>query len=222
MPAAPVWPFQANLTSRIVETYGYLTSVITSRKGDEQRVRLRKHPKGSISFEFFAHRSVDRWGSSILERSALIAAIYSNQPSKWTVPLWHYAVKLTSEATGGGTTLNVEDTTNSPFRTSTALGDYALVYAGPLNYEVVAMNLVLTSSISTLDPLVATWPKGAAVVPTRVGILAGGAQLRNVGPELVQGSVSFDFDMTESPAAGGPPPSEFIVMPGGGVVIPGG
>ena len=219
--AAPViWPFPAN-AGRAVERYGYMTAVAVARDKTEQRSALRLHPIGGIDFDFTAYRQTDAWNASVPDRTILLSLVQSNAGGKWLVPLWPYGCTLTNDISAGATTLPTSLTTYSPFRTASGVGTYALVFRRPGLCEAVEMNIVSSNSLTLVTGTAKAWRIGDRVVPCRVGWLRGVVEIPNVSSEIVAGRIAFEFDSNNEGTALGAP-SDFIIGPGMGVVIPGG
>ena len=87
---------------KITEKYEYLTDIITSYSGIEQRVALRDEPRHYVSYSYPAMNSYQaQWLRGITRM---------NQGTALYVPMWHNALYLTEEAISGTKQLKVEDT----------------------------------------------------------------------------------------------------------------
>lgn len=141
-----VLPFSvmADGAGRVVERYGYLTDVIVARDGTEQRVRLRAVPRGSIEYELTC---VDPRDSQLVN-----ALIYGFQSRPCGVPLWHYASRLTAQATAG--TVNVPvPTTDVPW----AVKSLVFLWRDPMTWEVGRVSAIAPSALTVELALQSTW-----------------------------------------------------------------
>ncbi|MDO5646298.1 hypothetical protein [Paracoccus sp. (in: a-proteobacteria)] len=75
-----VWPFEPNWTNRVSETLEWLTDVLRSREGAEQRRSLRYHPKRTLAF------SVGVYGD---DRTLLDNLLATHGGRPWHLPLWY-------------------------------------------------------------------------------------------------------------------------------------
>lgn len=197
MPTPQVWPAQANLSEEVVESYGYLTNILTAQNGDEQRIQLRRHPRGGISFAYLCPNLVDGQHVSAL--------LYANRVKPWVVPLWCYARKLGADVGVGGTALTV-DTVNAPFQDPLGLGLYAVLWSATRSYEAVQIQTVSPTSISLLAGTGKAWTSAQTwVLPARVGYLVDEvAELNWITGALVGGRAHFTFDAVDEVLAVAP------------------
>lgn len=85
--------------TKITEKYSYLTSILTSYVGKEQRIKLRNKPRHLLSYDYHAMNSAEaQW---------LRAQSRQNQATITFIPMWHNTAKLTSDFFGG-TTLYID------------------------------------------------------------------------------------------------------------------
>lgn len=63
---AELWRLPPNWSDRYEITYGFLTDIVTSRSGREQRRALRKTPRKSIEFQAIAHADGLRWLNTVM------------------------------------------------------------------------------------------------------------------------------------------------------------
>lgn len=100
----------------VQESWSWLTDVIPSRDGSEQRIALRDTPRRSIKYSFMLEseterrRQYNRWFKSLASRLVL--------------PYYQYATSLTQEALAGATRLYFD-----PARTDLREGEFAIIYS---------------------------------------------------------------------------------------------
>lgn len=130
---------------KITEKYEYLTDIITSYSGIEQRVALRDEPRHYVSYSYPAMNSYQaQWLRGITRM---------NQGTALYVPMWHNALYLTEEAISGTKQLKVEDTSMFSLRNCRFIevfskddyyhkdgfssGDFSPMFKGANNYYQV-------------------------------------------------------------------------------------
>jgi hypothetical protein len=165
----------------VLERFGYLTDILVSFRGMEQRRQLRLVPIGSISYSVVL--------AELQEVQMANAILYGNQSRPFGIPRWQFRTELTVQASAGGSVLTC-DTTNLPFED----GGLCFLWKSPTLWEAHTILSHTTSSITLALPLRKTWPIGTAVIPMVSGRLPVGPafvwETLNVGSQ----EISFDVD----------------------------
>lgn len=144
----PEWFAQP--TSETLERLEWLTDVLPSFDGGEQRRALRLAPRRFLEFETVLTGA---------ERRALENALHGQQSAQWRVPLWPDAQPLSSSLSAAATTIQV-DTTTRDFRVG---GEVALILDAR-RYEVATIDAVTDTELTLDAGLAAGWPAGQTIV----------------------------------------------------------
>lgn len=80
-------------STKIVEKYSYLTSILSSYSGLEQRIKLRNIPNHLLSYDYAAVNS--------LEAQWLRAQMRKRQSDYTYIPMWHNVAMLSEDFMGG-------------------------------------------------------------------------------------------------------------------------
>lgn len=142
----PLW------SSRPKFSRSWLTNVVTTIKGGEQRSTLRTAIRHKLRYTISA--SGEQWNS------ILKGALRKNLNDVWGVPVWNYDMVMSG--IGSGLTIPVSDTSGRELATFTNL------IVGKLgSYEVVTIDSYTATSITlaVTDSLAGVWPAGTKVYP---------------------------------------------------------
>ena len=154
------FPFPPNMSAPVSETFGYLTDVLVSFSGMEQRVQLRAVPIGDLSYQIYLS---DR-------RDAQMAAaiLFGNQTRGFGVGRWQFRTGLTS-------TIAIDDEQiycdleDVPF----VAGGLVMLWSSPYVWEVLTIESVESDHLVTPAGAQRSWAiAGTAVVPAVVGRLS--------------------------------------------------
>ena len=151
----PVWPFEANWTGEVRETLEWLTDVLTSPTGAEQRRILRNYPRRTFEF-----------GSTLRgrERALFDRLVMTHGARDWYLPIWHEAHISSAVALAGGDFIPCTTALNSELK----VGDIIFISDGtPFNYELVEVDVITNTGITTVDPLVQQWAPYSRIHPVR-------------------------------------------------------
>jgi hypothetical protein len=183
MPDPTPWTIAANGAETVVETFGYLTSVIDGYDGAEQRVQLREVPFGSLEFSILA---IDQ------EAPLAQSLIYGLHDEVLVVPWWQYGSRLTGAVSIGATLLPIADALDVPYRRGATTTDYALVIADAFNWELFVASGVLATGVQTSDTATKNWAAGSAMVyPARAARLSDAPAVRWLTPSILEARLKF-------------------------------
>lgn len=148
-----VWPFPHNWIEDVSETLQFLTDVLASPLGYEQRRALRLSPRRFFETTILVTEE---------ERTFFDLAVMKTGGKPWLIPLWPLGSRLDTPATAGDSTIYL-DTTGREFLD----GGQALIRLDPFNYAVVDITTVAGSSLALSAPLERSWARGMEVYPLR-------------------------------------------------------
>lgn len=176
------FPFEPNMARPVVESFGYLTDIITAFSSMEQRVQLRVVPIGSISYHVILNETRDAQMAN--------AILFGNQPRAFGVARWPFRTRLTQAATEDD--FNVYcDTTDVPF----IVHGLVMLWTGPYRWEVQTIasvesdHLVLTTGVRNSWAAMVT-----TVVPMVVGRLSKNEAMTWESLMLASQVLTFDID----------------------------
>lgn len=86
--------------TKITEKFEYLTNIITSYDGHEQRVRLRNKPRHYLTYDYSA--------MCMYDAHVLRGMLRMNQMDSWYLPMWHSVCYLTEDFIANGKQLRVD------------------------------------------------------------------------------------------------------------------
>jgi hypothetical protein len=175
-----VWPFQPNWSSPYVESLEWKTDVITSFSGDEQRIQLRSKPRRTVEYTITANA---------FESSMLANLLWGWQNQNFAVPVWTDKTLLTSPAVSGSTTLSL-DTSNRNFFSPGLL----ILINSVVDYEVVEIDSVETSTITLGRPLENNWSADTMVYPVNISYIPESVSSRRLSDSVLQVFPSFNSD----------------------------
>lgn len=148
-----VFPFSPDWTSPVVESFGYLTDIITAFRGTEQRIQLRAIPVGTISYSALCRNA--------REAQLASALLYGSRSEELGVARWQFQTPLVSEALEEGVELAC-DTTSLPFE----VGGMVLVWVDPYSWEAATIDEVYTDHLVLTAGLESSWQPGVTrIVP---------------------------------------------------------
>lgn len=161
LPDLPVWTIRPNWKEGILERLEWLTDVLISETGVEQRRSPRPTPRRS--FEITVN-------PTSAERTRLDLLLHRWGSRQWLFPLWHDQAKLDAEAHDA---LLHFDNRWREFD----VGGYAIVYQDYKTYEIVEITAQDENGLTLADPIVRNWPAGTKVYPLRICTLPADTSL---------------------------------------------
>lgn len=170
-----------NWARPVVEKLEWLTDVMLSHGGVEQRVGLRDAPRRALAYDL---ATLTRHQTNLLETMML-----GWQARLWAVPVWTESQTLSASLPAGSLSIPCQ-TDGYEF----AANGLALLWAAHDRHEAVEITTVGASSIALKTATLAPWPAGTRLYPIRLGRLpARQAFVRETARHL-SGTVEFAFD----------------------------
>ncbi len=178
---AVVCVFPPDWKTPVKEKIEYMTDVITTIDGSEQRAGLRTAPRRYLTYNTTVIRRMDQY---------LRAQLWSWLTDAFIIPLWYDASPLLLEAPEGALSLDV-DTSNRAFR----VGERAVVIHSFDRLEVVKITGVLAQSLTLENELSTTWSRHLMVYPVESGKLANNVSLTRLADRVSKVTLNFEFDV---------------------------
>lgn len=156
----------------IDEKWAYFTDIITSASGKEQRISPRDRGR-----QRFVYRFIKEYG----DLSWLENQLWAWSGNNWGLPLWTDYTRTTADITQDvDLVVPVEDTTNRDFRaTDTDNVHLCLLWLDERTFEAIEVISFTDTTITTLNPVLQSWPEGTYVLPLRTARMPKGHNWRN-------------------------------------------
>lgn len=179
-----IWPFGPSWDSPVTESLEWLTNVLRSFSGKEQRRAMRSKPRRTFSYTFKTFR---------MQSARLESLLWGWQNRIYALPVWTDRSRL-QEAASQGDEVILLDTRNYSFKA----GDLAILFGDSERMEVVEIESLAVDRINTARPLEAGWPKGTRVMPVVLGHLPTSVPLMRYTSQAVVGTLTFETDPTQT------------------------
>lgn len=156
-PGFPVWSIRPNWREGVLERLEWLTDVMVSSVGAEQRRALRLSPRRYIEITVNPTKN---------ERSFLDLTLHNMGSDDWLFPLWWDQGKLVADVEAGDARVEF-DNTYREFLT----GGVALIYKDTFTWEVISIVGQDDEGLDLDVVLDSDWPEGTKVYPLRLARL---------------------------------------------------
>lgn len=142
------------------ETLSWLTDILPSYNGQEERIRVRNKPRQRLTADFYAQSTTAQ---------DIFNTVYGGMARRWAVPVW-------SEARQAGTVLELSTTVNVDTRFADFRPGSPVLLIGTCGKWGVYLVDALDDTSLTLSSEVVETIRGAVAVPVRIGRVAGSGQ----------------------------------------------
>ena len=173
----PVWTIRPNWAQGVTERLEWLTDVLSSDYGDEQRRSVRISPRRSFEITMNPTRN---------QRTFLDLMMHRLGSEEWLAPIWHDQAALTAAVVATGTRLPIDNTYREFLD-----GGLALVFKDAFTWEVVS---VVTQDDTGLDLDIALdggWPARTKVYPLRRMLIETDTKLSALTSRVGESQVLF-------------------------------
>jgi hypothetical protein len=147
------WVFAPDWSEPVIERLEWMTDVMESHVGVEQRVRLREYPRRHFEYRVLL--------GSDQARVHMENRLISWQARVYGLPVWTDASITASAIPAGATSLAVS-TENKDFVVGGIVG-----LVNGLHSEFAEITAVTANSVTLNDPIANDWPAGTKIVPIR-------------------------------------------------------
>lgn len=149
----PLWSVPPNWSKGVTERLEWLTNVMTSTTGAEQRRAVRETPRRWFDFTINpidnVRTFVDLWLHNLADKECLL-------------PLWHDRAKLSAAVSEDDTRIEFDNTWRE-----FVVGGLAVIFKDAFTYEVVEIEAMDDTGLDLASPIAADWPQGSVVHPVR-------------------------------------------------------
>jgi hypothetical protein len=183
--------------NEITESLSWLTDVLTSRNGREQRIQLRQNPRRKVSFNY--------WVNNPIAQGAFDADLWKYHGQSFGVPLWQQARSFSGPLSSGSTTISC-DTTNAEF----AAEGRVFVWQDNRTYEALVIDSFTDTDITLKDQTTENFTANTLwIMPLVTGALGGrGAQQDELARHAIKSDIEFEIvDLPSEPS--GTTPSQY-------------
>lgn len=165
------YPYQ----SPFVEELSWLTNVLVSNNGTEQRIRLRKHPRAFIKANYpISYKNIQKVDNNL----------FGWLSKQWACPIWSESQLVGS--------LNGSNIINIPTSyVDIRVGGLVYIYDSNDVNETAEVESIYPSYITLKQPLINTY-NSAYVMPCRVGTIVGSPNKEFKGLDFIL-TLSFEF-----------------------------
>lgn len=177
----PVFSFLANRREPITERLSFLTDVLTSSTGAEQRRSIRPTPRRSFEADFLLTGAARTYFDLFMNKAG---------GRDMTVPIYWEIV-----STPAALTATVSDSVDfdTEFREwEYHTGYLALLTRGdPRVWEIVEIESVSPTGVVFTGPVTKSWPKGSKLLPLRRAAIEQASELRHLTGGVATATVQF-------------------------------
>lgn len=145
------------------EALEFLTDIITSINGKEQRIALRKNPRQVFDITYILDGA---------DRQRMQSLLMDWTANVFGFPLWHEQVRLTAAVSAGTTTYQVTGADDVDFRE----GGLALIITDNNTFDVINITALTDTEITANDPSTNAYPAGTLLMPLRAARIIGSVQ----------------------------------------------
>jgi hypothetical protein len=170
------WTWEANWQQPVVEKPEWVTDVIESENGNEQRRQLRAAPRVTWEFQFDIEGDQRRFFENV---------IYAWGARVWAVPVMQDLQYLTQGVAAGLDVIPAQ-TEGYDFRED---GLAILIYNG--KYESIEVQSITPTQLTIHRPLAFTWPRGTRLYPARSARMLDPRAFGRPHRNYVQGTARF-------------------------------
>lgn len=175
-----VWPFGPNWSTEVTEILEWLTNILRSFDGSEQRRSIRTKARRTFSYTFQTARHESARAENLL---------WGWQNRIYALPVWTDKSKLDDDQVQGDTVVSLPTDTYC-----FTAGGLAAFFADASSIEVVEIDTVNPGNLVLKRPLEGNWPKGTTVMPVVLGHLPTSVPLARRSSQAVVGVLTFTCD----------------------------
>jgi hypothetical protein len=174
------WPFAANWDSPVKESLAWLTDVLQSPSGAEQRRALRLAPRRSFAFDVLVHAA---------DRSMFDLWVHARGAQPVALPIWPDVQLLPVALPADGQAVECR-TVGFDF----AAGSMAMLLgAGPHDVELLHIDRVTPTGFDLVEPVLRDWPAGSRLFPARAARLTELPAPVRLTDQLARASLAFEL-----------------------------
>ena len=173
-----IFPFPPEVPIR--ETLSFLTNIIDSLNGEEQRIALRKNPRQEFEFSIFREDGADR--------ARLENLLFEWQARSFGIPVWHEFTRLTSDIAINDTVINVQSTAYADYR----VGGIAIILKNDAVLDALEVSAITSTTLTFSTPVSNAYDfddPDVIVCPVRIAVMRS----KQGGEKYQVNATSFQF-----------------------------
>ena len=179
MPAYTYQPWLWPINGEVRESLAWLTDVLSTQSGAEQRIRLVDTPR----------RILEHAHTITADQCARAEnALWANAAGIWGLPVWMDATRLGSVLAAGETVIPV-DALHRDYQ----VGGSLVLMTAPDAFEICDIEAVTDSAVTVSAPTADEWPSSATVAPLVFGRLPLPQRLTRFDGGTVTGPFAFEL-----------------------------
>jgi len=182
-----VFGMRPDWSQGITERLEWLTEVLESYDGTEQRVRLRQIPRRGFEYGFL----IEGQDSQVLDH-----LLFAWGARIYCLPVWTDGSTLAGEVAIGSTALTVQDAANRDYHA----GGFAVLWRSNTRHEAVEILSIAGNTLTLKLPLAGSWPAGTRVFPARLARLEGEVAVARPTDTIAVGRCRFGVEDITAPA----------------------
>lgn len=148
-----VFSLMPDTSKPYIEKLTWVSDVLTSQSGEEQRIAINEYPDTQISMTVHQHKD---------KLHNLASLLWGWQHRIYSLPLWHLHTNLSQASSLGTQTLMC----NTQY-TGLQVGGVAIIWAEYDHFETVEVAEIQPDRILTVRPTTRVWPRGALLAACR-------------------------------------------------------
>ena len=174
------WTFSPDWSDGVTELLSWLTDILPSEIGVEQRRGLRDLPRRAFEFPILA---------SGRDRALLDLALFGWGARIWALPIWHDVQWLPGVVQG-----STEVLCETAHRDFSDGGLALLLGDGAAEYEVLEVLTVESDRLQLRSAVASDWPTTVRLYPVRSARLTDQPRMRRVSDNTVRAGISFQVE----------------------------
>lgn len=171
-------PWFHSPNGEVLERLEWLTDVLPSFGGEEQRRALRKSPRRSFEFAVMLTHA---------ERRTAENRLHKWQSRVWSVPVWMDSSPLGVDLSPGASVISI-DTATRDFHVGGLVG----ICTAAADFEIAMVESMTDSQITLSAPLVRAWPEFAEVFPVKRCRMLDRISFSRFTGDVANGTIRFE------------------------------
>ena len=192
----PLWPFPANWTGAVNETLEWLTDIMTSPTGAEQRRALRPYPRRTVDFDVALFNTERAYADNLLET-------YGG--GRWWLPLWHEPYLPAPTINAGATSIIIPTPNKIQW-------DAAVIWVSPFECRLVEVRNATSTRIVLDNPLPKSFTN-AVVYPAVVAQITDQPRFTKVNDSTWTGEMRFELHDEDPKTLAAPVANSYLGFP---------
>jgi hypothetical protein len=169
----------AEYESPLREVLAFLTDIIETTNGQEQRIALRNSPRQVFEVNYMLDG---------LDRQRMQMLLMDWMDNTFGFPLWHEKLTTTAAVSSGATVYPVSGADDVDLR----VGGFAVIITDANVFDVIEISAKTDTSITASSPSVNGYPEGATIMPMRTAVIKKAVQGKMHINNLEEFSIIFE------------------------------